>query len=98
MRREKRELARRFGLRRLAFFHSYARADQREDSEVDILVEIESDIGLRFVELAKRLEDALGIRAEVVSPRAIKPRYWKIIQRNWSMFPRSARFRLFSHQ
>jgi predicted nucleotidyltransferase len=65
---------------------------------VDILVEIESDIGLRFVELAKRLEDALGIRAEVVSPRAIKPRYWKIIQRNWSMFPRSARFRLFSHQ
>lgn len=36
MQREKPELARRYGLRRLAIFGSYARADQREDSEVDI--------------------------------------------------------------
>ena len=80
MRRQKPELARRYGLRRLAIFGSYARADQREDSEVDILVEIEPEIGLRFVELANRIEDALGIRTEVVSRRAIKPRYWEIIQ------------------
>ena len=37
MQREKPELARRYGLRRLALFGSYARADQREGSEVDIL-------------------------------------------------------------
>jgi predicted nucleotidyltransferase len=54
--------------------------DQREGSEVDILVEIEPEIGLRFVELANRIEDALGIGPEVVSRRAIKPRYWEIIQ------------------
>jgi len=80
LRREKPELARRYGLRRLALFGSYAREDQREDSDVDILVEIEPEIGLRFVELADRIEDALGVRTEVVSRRAIKPRYWKIIQ------------------
>jgi predicted nucleotidyltransferase len=61
-------------------FGSYAREDQREDSDVDILVEIEPQIGLRFVELADRIEDALGVRTEVVSRRAIKPRYWEIIQ------------------
>jgi len=40
------ELARLYGLRRLAIFGSYARADQREESEVDILVKIEHEIGL----------------------------------------------------
>jgi uncharacterized protein len=78
--REKPELTRRYGLKRLALFGSYAREDQREDSDVDIMVEIEPSIGLGFVELADRIEDALGIRTEVVSRRAIKPRYWEIIK------------------
>jgi uncharacterized protein len=80
LQKEKPELMRRYGLKRLALFGSYAREDQREESDVDILVEIERPIGLGFVELADRLEDALGIRTEVVSRRAIKPRYWEIIK------------------
>src|SRR5262245_23245936 len=80
LRKEKPELVRRYGLKRLALFGSYAREDQREDSDVDILVEIDPQIGLGFVELADRIEDALGVRTEVVSHRAIKPRYWEIIK------------------
>jgi predicted nucleotidyltransferase len=80
LRKEKPELVRRYGLKRLALFGSYAREDQREDSDVDILVEIEPQIGLGFVELADRIEDALGIRTEVVSRRAIKRRYWEVIE------------------
>jgi len=77
---EKPELMRRYGLTRLALFGSYAREDQRDDSDVDIMVEVDPQIGLGFVELADRIEDALGIRTEVVSRRAIKPRYWEIIK------------------
>ena len=77
---EKPELMRRFGLKRLALFGSYARDDQREDSDVDIMVEVEPSIGLGFVDLADRLENVLGIRTEVVSRRAIKPRYWEVIR------------------
>jgi predicted nucleotidyltransferase len=80
LRKERPELVRRYGLKRLALFGSYAREDQRDDSDVDILVEIEPRIGLRFVELADRIEDAVGVRTEVVSRRAIKPRYWEIIK------------------
>lgn len=80
LQREKPELARRYGVKRLALFGSYARDDQREDSDVDILVEVDPSIGLGFVELADRIEEALGIRAEVVSHRAIKPRYWETIK------------------
>ena len=74
------ELVRRYGLRRLALFGSYARGDQREDSDVDILVEVDPSIGLEFVDLADYLEELVGVRAEVVSSRAIKPRNWKVIE------------------
>lgn len=74
------ELARRYGLKRLALFGSYARGDQREDSDVDILVEVDPSIGLGFVDLADHLEELVGVRAEVVSSRAIKPRNWKVIE------------------
>jgi predicted nucleotidyltransferase len=80
LQREKPELMRRYGLKRLALFGSYAREDQHEASDVDILVEVDPSIGLGFVELAERLEDAIGVRTEVVSRRAIKPRYWDIIK------------------
>ena len=74
------ELVTRYGLRRLALFGSYARGDQREDSDVDILVEVDPSIGLGFVDLADHLEELVGVRAEVVSSRAIKPRNWKVIE------------------
>jgi len=80
LQQEKPELARRYGVKRLALFGSYARADQREDSDVDILVEVDPSIGLAFVELADRIERALGVRVELVSGRAIKPRYWEVIK------------------
>jgi hypothetical protein len=80
LQQQKPELARRYGVKRLALFGSYARDDQREESDVDILVEVDPSIGLNFVELAERIEGALGVRAEVVSRRAIKPRYWEEIK------------------
>ena len=68
-------MVRLYGVKRLALFGSHAREHQREESDVNILVEVDPSIGLGFVELAEGLERALGIRAEVVSRRAIKPRY-----------------------
>ncbi|HEY5600430.1 MAG TPA: nucleotidyltransferase family protein [Candidatus Manganitrophaceae bacterium] len=80
LQQEKPELVRRYAVKRLALFGSYARGDQRDDCDVDVLVEVDPAIGLGFVELAERIEGALGVRAEVVSRRAIKPRYWEVIQ------------------
>ncbi|HOK59339.1 MAG TPA: nucleotidyltransferase family protein, partial [Methanothrix sp.] len=76
------DLARRYGVRRLAVFGSYARGDQREDSDVDILVEVDPSIGLRFVDLAEEIEAMLGVRTELVSRRAVKQRNWEVIERD----------------
>ncbi len=72
----------RYLVRDLAIFGSYARGDQRPDSDLDILVDVDSSIGLGFVELADHLEKTLGLRVDLVSSRALKPRMREAIQRD----------------
>jgi predicted nucleotidyltransferase len=74
------QLAQEFGVTRIAIFGSYARGEQQEDSDVDVLVEVDPSIGLRFVDLADRIEAVLGMRADVISRRAISPRHWAVIK------------------
>ena len=76
----KARLQREFPLHRLALFGSWARGDQREDSDVDVLVEVDPAIGLRFVTLAERLESLLNQEVDLVSRRAIKPALWELIK------------------
>ena len=52
-----------------------------EQSDVDILVEVEPSIGLGFVTLAERLESLLGHKVDLVSRRGIKPLLWKRLER-----------------
>lgn len=69
-----------FKVRQLALFGSYARGDQQENSDVDILVDVDPSIGLDFVCLCETIERLLGTHVDVVSSRAIKPSGWKVIE------------------
>ena len=80
LREQRALLSRRYPIRRLALFGSWARGEAREDSDVDVLVEVDPSIGLRFVELGDELERALGRRVDLVSRRAIKPSLWQQIE------------------
>ena len=62
-----------FPLRRMALFGSWARGEQTETSDVDILVDVDPSIGLRFVTLAERLEALLDQHVDLISSRAVKP-------------------------
>lgn len=77
----KADLCARFPVKSLALFGSYARGDERPDSDVDIMVEVSPDIGLEFVALAHRIEHLLGTRVDLVSRRAVKAHHWKHIER-----------------
>ena len=78
----KSELENRFKVRQLAIFGSYARGDQRADSDVDILVDIDPSIGLEFITLAEKIEQLLGLPVELVSLRAIKPNKYDYIEQD----------------
>ena len=74
------ELQKRFPVRTLALFGSYARNQQTERSDVDILVEVDPSIGLGFVTLAEELERRLQERVDLVSSRAVKPNRRRLIE------------------
>ena len=76
----KADLQRRFRVKTLALFGSYARNQQTEKSDVDILVEVDPSIGLGFVSLADELERHLQQRVDLVSSRAVRPNRRRLIE------------------
>ena len=63
-----------YGVKRVGLFGSYVRGEMREDSDIDILVEIEKDISLLdFVGLKLEIEEALGKKVDLVEYNTIKP-------------------------
>ena len=49
----------------MAIFGSYARGEQRMDSDVDVLVEFNAPIGMRFIDLANDLETILQTKVDL---------------------------------
>jgi predicted nucleotidyltransferase len=78
--KDKSELQKRFKVRRMALFGSYARGEQRAGSDVDILVEVDPSIGLEFVTLAQRIEQLLGVGVDLVSSRAVTSQAMEFIE------------------
>jgi uncharacterized protein len=66
---------RQFHVKSIGLFGSCARGDQRETSDVDLLVDFEKPIGIEFVTLAESLERLLKAKVDLVSRNGIKPRY-----------------------
>lgn len=69
-----------FRVKNLAVFGSYARNEQRVDSDVDILVEFVSPVGVEFIDLGNYLERILGLPVDLVSRNGIKTAYFKQIE------------------
>ena len=72
LRRHKPELERRFGVTRIGVFGSYARQEEDDDSDVDILVELSEPLGWVFVDLQDYLEAVLGRRVDLVTTKALR--------------------------
>jgi predicted nucleotidyltransferase len=71
------ELRTRLGVHRLALYGSFARGAPSEHSDVDILVELEAPLGLRFVELAEEeLERLLSRKVDLATVETFR-RSWQ---------------------
>ena len=69
------ELEQKFKVKEIGIFGSYVRGEQKKGSDMDILVEFKETIGLfQFIELEEHLEKLLGIKVDLVSKKALKPR------------------------
>lgn len=73
--REHTEELNRFGVKSLALFGSVAREEHNPESDVDILVEFDSDrrVGLlAFIRLQHRLEEILGTHVDLATKKALR--------------------------
>ena len=66
-------LEERYFVKRIGIFGSYARDEQKKESDVDIIVEFTSPVGFKFIELKLYLEEILDKKVDLVTPNALKP-------------------------
>jgi len=68
----KQTLQKKFHVKRIGIFGSYARSEQSEKSDIDILVEFSQPIGWEFIDLKEFLENLLDLKVDLVTPNALK--------------------------
>lgn len=64
----------------MAIFGSFARNEGGENSDLDIIVEFNDKIGVRFIDLANELEKLIELKVDLVSRKGIKKRYLQSIE------------------
>ena len=71
----------RLGVKRCGLFGSFARGEQTEQSDVDILVEFEEGRKTfdNFMALAFFLEDLFGRKVDLLTPESLSPHFGRYI-------------------
>ena len=75
----KNRLFRDYPIKSMAIFGSYSRREQKESSDLDIVVEFSDKIGIRFIDLADELENIVGFKVDLVSKKGVKEKYLNAI-------------------
>ena len=68
-----RESIRQFGVRELGVFGSFARNEQKPDSDVDVLVDLKRETFRDYMGLLSFLEKLFGRKVDLVMKDSIKP-------------------------
>lgn len=63
------ELEQKFGVRRIGIFGSYARGESRDDSDIDVVVELKKPDMFCLVGIKRTIEDALQRKVDIVRLR-----------------------------
>ncbi|MDH3673398.1 MAG: nucleotidyltransferase domain-containing protein [Gammaproteobacteria bacterium] len=68
------QIARRHGVSKVRIFGSYLHGTQKDDSDIDLLIDLEPGRGLfDLVALKRDLEDEIGKHVDVVTEGALSP-------------------------
>jgi predicted nucleotidyltransferase len=65
-------LSEKFEVERIGYFGSFARGEQKADSDIDIIVEFRRPLGWAFFDLQELLEKEFQRKVDLVSSKALK--------------------------
>jgi hypothetical protein len=74
------QLRKKYNVESIAIFGSYVRKENRENSDLDVLVTFrEPPSLLRFISLEQHLSEMLGVKVDLVMRESLKPNIGKHI-------------------
>jgi predicted nucleotidyltransferase len=78
LRKHKKELKEKYKVKSIAIFGSYARSEQKETSDIDILIDYYEPVSLlKLIELENYLSDLLGVKVDLITKNSIHNPYVK---------------------
>jgi len=77
LRRIKPDLEKQYGVTKIGIFGSFARNEIREDSDVDVIIEMNEPDLFYMVHIKEELEDKFKMPVDVIRYRAIMNKYLK---------------------
>jgi len=69
----KNEIKAKYNVKKIGIFGSYAKGQQNEESDVDILVEFQKPSFDNFMELSFYLEDLFDKKVDLLTPNSLSP-------------------------
>ncbi len=60
-------------MKEIGVFGSYARGEEVEESDIDLLIEFYEPVGWEFIDLKEFLEKTLDKKVDLVTVKALKP-------------------------
>jgi len=66
-------LKKKFHVKEIGIFGSYARGEESKNSDIDILVKFSNSVGWEFIDLKEYLEEILNLEVDLVTIKALKP-------------------------
>ena len=74
-----------FAVKRIGIFGSFSRGEQKESSDIDILMEFEKP-SFYFMDLSFYLEDLFGRKVDLVTVKGLHPRIRPFVEKDviWS--------------
>ncbi len=66
------DLRLKYHVKNIGIFGSFARGEENNRSDIDILVDFDEPIGWEYVDLIAYLESILGMKVDLATPMALK--------------------------
>jgi uncharacterized protein len=77
---KKQEMKEKYFVSSIALFGSYARSEQTPESDIDILVDFEKPLGLKFIDLADDLEKLFQKEIDLICRKELRQSFFNNIE------------------